>query len=196
MTRWPLFPMTLGLAAMLAGACQPADQGVRQKPATTPDKREGAASDPAPSVAVERDPTSAETSPPDASASTNRRLLLEELQRQQGTPRARPQRTGPARAPKRPTGTWARFKDAFDRADDAEIVAEWTGDSRLVIDTKNVQRLTLDLHKLPAGAPRRGPWNVQIDDQGIEITGFRGKILDLVRSKNGAWAVDRKSIRK
>ena len=66
--------------------------------------------------------------------------------------------------------------------------------------TDNVRRLTLDMTKLPAGAPRRGPWIVIIDGQGVELTGFTpkpgytGKKRDLVRSKNGRWTVDRRKL--
>ena len=97
----------------------------------------------------------------------------------------------PVRPPKRPIDDWVIFRDAFKPLEDAACDAEWTGENRLVVETTNVRLLTVDLHKLPSGAPRRGPWNLQIDGQPIEITGFRGKIVDLIRSKNGVWTVDR-----
>lgn len=95
------------------------------------------------------------------------------------------------RLPKRPDDGWVIFHEAFEPLEDAACSAEWTGDNRLVVETTNIRSLTVDLHKLPSGAPRRGPWNLQIDGQGIEITGYRGKIVDFVRSKNGVWTVDR-----
>jgi hypothetical protein len=94
------------------------------------------------------------------------------------------------RMPKRPTPSWVIFRDAFEDDKDASCQAEWTGENRLEVHTENIQRLTLDLTRLPAGAPGRGPWNLQIDHQGIQITGLRGKVLDLIRSKNGNWTVD------
>lgn len=94
------------------------------------------------------------------------------------------------RAPKRPQESWVVFREAFDEVKDATCTAEWTGGNRLEVHTENIKRLTLYLTRLPAGAPQRGPWNLQIDHQGIQITGFRGKILDLVRSKSGNWTVD------
>ncbi len=102
----------------------------------------------------------------------------------------------PAHAPRRPAATWVIFREAFKPADDARCDARWTGDNRLAVTTDNIRRVTVDLNRLPTGAPRRGPWNLQIDGQGIEITGFRGKVLDLVRSGNGEWTVDRNRRRK
>lgn len=97
----------------------------------------------------------------------------------------------PPRQPKRPVDSWIIFRSASDPNADALCNYQWTGGNRLEVVTDNVTRLTLDLTKLPPGAPRRGPWNLQIDQQGIQITGVRGKVLDLVRSPNGIWAVDR-----
>ena len=94
------------------------------------------------------------------------------------------------RMPKRPTPSWVIFREAFEESEDATCRAEWTGENRLEVHTENIKRLTLDLRRLPAAAPQRGPWNLQIDHQGIQITGLRGKVLDLVRSKNGNWTVD------
>jgi hypothetical protein len=101
-------------------------------------------------------------------------------------------RVPPKGMPKRPKASWVIFRSAFTEENDATCTAEWTGGNRLEVHTDNIQRLTLDLTRLPAGAPQTGPWNLQIDEQGIQVTGFRGKVLDLVRSKNGNWTVDRK----
>jgi len=98
--------------------------------------------------------------------------------------------------PKRPTPSWVIFREAFDEAQDATCAADWTGGNRLEVHTDNIKRLTLDLHRLPSGAPQRGPWNLQLDGQGIQITGFHGKVLDLVRSKAGNWTVDRSKFKK
>ncbi len=106
----------------------------------------------------------------------------------------------PPRKPKRPVDSWAIFREAFDPKQDAACVARWTGGNRVEIRTENIQRLTIDLTDLPDGAPTKGPWNLQIDGQGIEMTGFKpkpgytGKIRDLIRSKNGNWTVDRKRL--
>ncbi len=98
--------------------------------------------------------------------------------------------------PKRPAPSWVIFREAFDDAKDAACTAEWTGGNRLEVHTENIRRITLDLHRLPGGAPQRGPWNLQLDGQGVQITGFRGKVLDLVRSKNGNWTVDRSKFKE
>jgi hypothetical protein len=94
------------------------------------------------------------------------------------------------RAPKRPVDSWVIFRTAEDSQKDVICNYQWTGQDRLEVLTRNVTRLTLDLRKLPDGAPRRGPWNLQIDKQGFQITGVRGKVLDLIRSPSGIWSVD------
>jgi len=91
---------------------------------------------------------------------------------------------------KRPIDSWVIFRTAADPSTDVVCNYQWTGGDRLQVVTQNVTRLTLDLTQLPDGAPRRGPWNLQIDKQGIQITGVRGKVLDLIRSPNGIWSVD------
>ena len=106
----------------------------------------------------------------------------------------------PLRPPGRPVDSWIIFRKAFHPKKDATCQMEWTGGNRLVVNTENIKRLTIDLTQLPAGAPAKGPWNLQIDGQGIEVTGFApkpgytGKIRDLVRSQNGIWTVDRKRL--
>jgi hypothetical protein len=91
--------------------------------------------------------------------------------------------------PKRPEPKWMIFQQAWDEKADAKVRCEWTGGNRLEAETENVRLLTLDLTKLPDAARKRGPWVLQIDKQGIEITGRRGKVMDLARSKNGDWSV-------
>ena len=106
----------------------------------------------------------------------------------------------PPRRPARPEDSWAIFREAFDEQQDAACTANWTGGTRLEVTTHNVKRLTIDLTLLPEGAPQKGPWNLQIDGQGVELTGFNpkpgytGRIRDLVRSPNGVWTVDRKAL--
>lgn len=89
------------------------------------------------------------------------------------------------------TSPWATLREPFDTAEKVTLDCKWTGGRRLEVHTENVQRLTLDLHHLPREAPAIGPWILQIDRQGIEISGRRGKVIDLVRSPNGVWSVDR-----
>jgi hypothetical protein len=116
--------------------------------------------------------------------------------------RARPAVTQPATAaasrpsmevdsgpPRRPSSDWAVFQEAYHEEQDAICLGRWTGGNRLEITTDNIRRLRLDLNRLPEGAPGRGPWNLQIDRQGIQITGARGKVIDLVRSQHGNWTV-------
>lgn len=98
--------------------------------------------------------------------------------------------------PKRPESTWALFREAFDPASDALCEAKFSGGNRLDVTTENISQMTLDLQKLPEGAPTKGPWNLQIDGQGIEVSGARGRYLHLIRGKTGAWDVDRAAYRK
>ncbi|OWY70626.1 hypothetical protein B7486_13500 [cyanobacterium TDX16] len=89
-----------------------------------------------------------------------------------------------------PSVPWVASHDPFNPSEEISLTGKWTGNRRLEVHTDNVQRLTLNLHMLPSGAPRSGPWNLQIDRQGIEISGRRGKVIDLIRSPNGVWSVD------
>jgi len=98
--------------------------------------------------------------------------------------------------PKRPDSSWALFREAFDPASDALCEATYSGGNRLDVTTENISHITLDLQKLPEGAPTKGPWNLQIDGQGIEVSGSRGRYLHLIRGKAGAWDVDRAAYRK
>lgn len=111
---------------------------------------------------------------------------------EQGKPEPTPP-PQPPRTPARPKDSWAIFRHAFDEGADADIACKWTGGRRLEVRTQNVSRLRLDLNKLPPDAPQQGPWILQIDGQGIDITGRRGKVLDLVRSPNGIWSVDKEN---
>jgi hypothetical protein len=93
--------------------------------------------------------------------------------------------------PKRPKIDWVVFRSAFNEKADATCDAQWTGTDRFEIKTENINRITVDLTKLPAGAPPRGPYNFQVDGQGIQLTGFRSRRIDLIRSQNGIWTVDK-----
>src|SRR6185295_7518829 len=106
------------------------------------------------------------------------------------TPPPKPAPPKPAE-PKRPKIDWVVFRSAFNEKADAHADARWTGSDRFEIKTENINRLTVDLTKLPDGAPPKGPYNFQVDGQGIQLTGFRSKRIDLVRSKNGIWSVDK-----
>ncbi len=102
-----------------------------------------------------------------------------------------PQPPAEPRVPLRPEPTWVIFREAYDDKADAELLSKWTGGNRLEITSRNVSRVTIDLTRLPPDAPQTGPWILSVDRQGIQITGARGKILDLVRSQNGDWSVDK-----
>lgn len=103
-------------------------------------------------------------------------------------------------APLRPVDSWVIFRNAFESDKDATCLLRWVGGNQLAVKTQNISRLTIDMTKLPSGAPDRGPWVLEIDGQGIEITGFNprpgytGLKRDLVRSQNGVWSVDRKRL--
>ena len=100
------------------------------------------------------------------------------------------------KVPVRPEPTWTVFRQAFDDKADAICESRFSGGNRLDVRTENISHLTLDLGKLPATAPKKGPWNLQIDGQGIEVSGSRGRYLHLVRGKAGAWDVDRDAYKR
>ncbi len=101
--------------------------------------------------------------------------------------------TPPPKPSKPVTPEWALIRQAQTANAPTRVAAEWTGGRRLEIKTENVSLLTLDLNKLPEGAPTRGPWTLHIDGQGIEIYGRAGgrswRVMDLARSRNGNWEV-------
>lgn len=72
---------------------------------------------------------------------------------------------------------------------DVMLESRTTAENRLEVKTSNVRIVKLDLDRLPRGMRARGPWNLQIDGQAIEITGRRGRVLSLVRSSAGSWSV-------
>ena len=197
----PRIAQIVGVLLLVSGCAPDRSTGVGQSAMKPPNESKTAAGGPDSRVAQ----APAEPAPPEAPPPTNRRLLLEELERhdERDRPASNERRplldVAPAAVPyrpKRPVNSWMIFREAYKPLKDATCKAEWTGGNRLEVDTENINRITLDLTRLPAGAARRGPWNLQIDGQGIEITGRRGRIMDLVRSRNGRWTVDRKTLRK
>lgn len=103
----------------------------------------------------------------------------------------------PKREPRRPTDDWVIFREAFKPAEDATCETKWVGGNQFEVTTQNVMRVTIDLTRLPPGAPTRGPWIIRMDGQAVELTGFKprdgytGLKRDLVRSQNGKWSVDK-----
>ena len=95
---------------------------------------------------------------------------------------------------------WAIVREAFDGDLDASCTTQWVRRNRFEVKTDNVRRLTVDMRKLPPGAPRAGPWIIIIDGQGVELTGFQpkpgytGQKRDLVRTRSGRWSVDRRKL--
>ncbi|MBX3396341.1 MAG: hypothetical protein KF841_13340 [Phycisphaerae bacterium] len=99
--------------------------------------------------------------------------------------------------PLRPIDDWVIFREAYRPSEDATCETHWVGRNQFEVRTENVQRVTVDMSKVPEGAPRKGPWIIRMDGQAIELTGFNpkpgytGLKRDLIRSKNGQWSVDR-----
>ncbi len=118
-----------------------------------------------------------------------------------GPPQTPPSPGDASRTPKRPEPTpWLILRDVFDEKADASWSHRWLGANKIEIKTRNIERITIDMTHPPSGAPSEGPWTFIIDDQGVEMTGFKpragytGKIRDLVRSPNGQWTFDRKKL--
>jgi len=107
--------------------------------------------------------------------------------RKQEVPPLIPANDDRPKGPARPPLTWTKFVSPFDEKSDADIRSAWTGGPRLEVKTQNVRRMIIDLGDLPRGAPKKGPWNLQIDGQGIEVTGRRGRFLEMTRSDAGVW---------
>jgi len=190
-------PLIGFLAVCLAGCPAP------ERPPVTPSESatETTGRSPPPAPAAEPPPPpSASPPPPPAPVSPHSSVPQPEGDPAKTPLVPQPEVVQPPRPPARPLDSWVIFRKAFDPQEDATCHLEWTGGNRLVVATENIQRLTLDLTQLPVGAPENGPWNLQIDGQGIEITGFTpkpghtGKIRDLVRTPNGVWSVDKKKL--
>lgn len=75
--------------------------------------------------------------------------------------------------------------DKTDIQQPARILASLESDHRLVIETTNVGFLRLDMLKLPR--EQTGRLILQIDGQGLEITGRAAKIVYLQRNSVGNW---------
>jgi len=164
------------LLALASGCGQPAEPPVQQRsvpdaPAATPQEKPAPA-EPAAVTAVPH--RSAEPAPP----------------------MPRPLK----RVPKRPVDSWVIFREARDATADATCDAEWLHGNRFRVKTRNIKRMTLDMTRLPEGAPAKGPWIIHVDGRGIELTGFKpkpgytGHKRDLVCSKNGVWTVDKRTL--
>jgi hypothetical protein len=80
---------------------------------------------------------------------------------------------------------WLVIDAAADSEKEAFAEARLVSPSHLVVRTRNVERLRLELGQLKGRSPSR--LILRIDDQGIEITGARGMSISLIRSKTGAW---------
>lgn len=191
-------PLTGLLAVCLAGCPAP-----ERPPVTQPGGAAETSAPPTPPAVIAEPlpPDSASPpAPPPAPGAENSRVPQPEDAPAETSLVPQPEVVQPPRTPARPLDSWIIFRKAFDQTKDATCHLEWTGGNRLVVTTENIERLTLDLTQLPAGAPEKGPWNLQLDGQGIEITGFTpkpgytGKIRDLVRTPNGVWTVDKKKL--
>ena len=173
------FIAVIGVLATFSNGCgQPAGPPVQQKAVT------------APATTLE-----ARTAEPTATEPTTLETTLAEPAHT-----APPARRIERRAPKRPVDSWVIFREARDPAADATCDAQWLGGNRFRVETQNIKRLTLDMTRLPDGAPAKGPWIIRIDGRGIELTGFKpkpgytGHKRDLVCSRNGVWTVDRRTL--
>ena len=80
---------------------------------------------------------------------------------------------------------WLAIDAPADPEKEAFAEARLVSPNRLVVRTRNVERLRLELGQLKGRSP--GRLILHIDDQGIEITGVRGMSISLIRSKTGAW---------
>jgi len=112
-----------------------------------------------------------------------------------------PQATAPKPVQTKPQADkWVIVREAFDDDRSTSCKTKWVRRNRFEVKTNNIRRLTVDMTKSPLGAPKRGPWIIIIDGQGVELTGFTpkpgytGRKRDLVRSKNGGWTVDRRKL--
>lgn len=88
--------------------------------------------------------------------------------------------------PNDPQTGWLRIETIEKSGEPASATGTVVKPRKLIITTKNVGRIRIDLPK--AGMPSNKRVLLQIDDQGIEITGRRGPIGYFERSKNGAWS--------
>ncbi len=182
--------IAVGIVSAFSGGCgEPAEPPVQQRAVTaarptTPQTRtaEPGPVAPTPVRPAPTEPTAVKKGPAERATATPPAQRVEK------------------RAPKRPADSWVIFREARAEAADAACDAQWLGGNRFRVKTQNMRRLTLDMTRLPEGAPAKGPWIVHIDGRGIELTGFRpkpgytGHKRDLVCSKNGVWTVDKRKL--
>lgn len=71
----------------------------------------------------------------------------------------------------------------------ASAVGTVAGPRKLIVDTKNVRLIRIELAK--AGVPTRRSVILRIDDQAIEITGRYGPVARFERSRQGRWYASR-----
>jgi len=94
------------------------------------------------------------------------------------------------RDPAEPQRGWLVIEEIAKPGGPASAIGTIAGPRKLVVATKNVKALRIELPK--AGMPSDRRVVLQIDSQGIEITGRRGPIARFQRSKQGAWSARRK----
>ncbi len=94
------------------------------------------------------------------------------------------------RDPAEPQRGWLIIEEMVKSGGPASAIGTIAGPRKLVVVTKNVKALRIELPK--AGMPSDRRVVLRIDNQGIEITGRRGPTARFQRSKQGAWSARRK----
>lgn len=182
-------------AFLVTGCSQPEPRTAQHREKSPPPRHEQKAA-PEPKATEPPPAINADGAPPETSPTTGESPTQKPVDH---TNDAKPKEDAAktASAPKRPVDNWVIFRKAFKPKEDAVCETQWLDTNHFQIKTQNVQRMTIDMTQLPAGAPTRGPWVFYIDGQGVELKGFRpkegftGLKRDLVRSQNGQWTVDR-----
>ena len=84
---------------------------------------------------------------------------------------------------------WVRVGQFFNDDQPAGVDAKWEGDNRIIIDTRNVQRMSLDLGRLPV---RRGKsLFLRLNGQGIQLSSRHGPVVEFERGQAGNWSLRR-----
>ncbi len=197
----------LGLGMLVVGAlmvgCQQQDASTREDNRHTPARRsDDAAREPDHGREIDHN-----REPANQRNSARRPLMVEprtdesQAAREDREPQVSRRESEPKKlTPHRPESTWVIFREAVVDQDDVSYDAEWRGGNHFDIRTQNIRRMTIDMSHLPPKAPTKGPWVLNIDGQGVELTGFTpkpgytGHKRDLVRSKNGVWEVDKQQM--
>lgn len=167
----PAVALAVGVCLLL-GACQrqppsPPAPKTQPVPITMPAPPEPAPAEPAPPP-VEPEPARRELGPLEA---------YDRLPRRAEDPRVR----------------WLRIEQRINSDLPAEahgIITSVARPPKLDVNTSNASRLVLDLDRLPEGV--RPSLSLQLDQQGIQITGAAGPQVELVRDSAGLWSVIRK----